>query len=336
MSIRRRSFPAGWIALLFLGLTTAGCAPTSFLVTPVPAKPDLVEKVVLRESIWATRKVALLDVEGLLQNTRPRSMLGQTDDNPVSVFADKLKRAADDDNVAAVVLRINSPGGTVTASDVMYREVLRFRERTGKPVIAALMDVAASGGYYVACAADQIYAHPTSVTGSIGVVMLLPDVSGTMTRIGMRMNVIKSGEMKDAGSMFRELSDEDRAVFQGMIDKLYARFLAVVTAARKNVEPQRLRTLADGRVYLGDEARRHGLVDQIGDLRAAIAAAKRQAGLADAKIKVVQYSRSYVHRPNIYARGDAPPAQVNLIHVDLPQWLTGPAPQFLYVWAPGW
>ena len=216
MGISRRWSVGGCAALLTLLLVAAGCAPTSFLVTPVPAKQDLVEKVVLRESVWATKKVALVDVDGVLQNARPRSMLGSTDDNPVSVFADKLKQAADDDNVKAVVLRINSPGGTVTASDVMYREVIRFRERTGKPVIAAMMDVAASGGYYIACAADRVYAHPTSVTGSIGVVMLLPDVSGTMNRIGMQMNVIKSGRMKDAGSMFRQMSEQDRdAAFGG-------------------------------------------------------------------------------------------------------------------------
>ena len=336
MRMPRRWFLGGIFALLMVSLLASGCAPTSFLVTPVPAKRDLVEKVVQRESVWATQKVALIDVDGMLQNTRPRSMLGQTDDNPVSVFADKLKQAADDKNVAAVVLRINSPGGTVTASDIMYREVIRFRERTGKPVIAAMMDVAASGGYYIACAADRVYAHPTSVTGSIGVVMLLPDVSGTMSRIGMQVNVIKSGKMKDAGSMFREMSEQDRAVFQGMIDTLYGRFLEVVTEARRDVEPERIRALADGRVYLGGEAREHGLVDEIGDLRAAIVAAKDHAGLSEEAIKVVQYSRPYAHRPNIYARGDVPPAQVNLINVDLPEWLTGPAPQFLYVWAPGW
>jgi protease-4 len=136
--------------------------------------------------------------------------------------------------------------------------------------------------------------------------------------------------------MFRQMSEQDRAVFQGMIDTLYGRFLEVVTRARRDVAPERLRALADGRVYLGEEALANGLIDEIGDLRAAIGAAKERAGLGGVEIKVVQYSRPYAHRPNIYARGDTPPAQVNVINVDLPEWLTGPAPQFMYVWAPGW
>ena len=133
-----------------------------------------------------------------------------------------------DKDVRAVVLRINSPGGGVTATDLMYGEVLRFRAQTGKPVIAAMLDVAASGGYYLACAADTIYAQPTTVTGSIGVIMMAPEFAGTMQKIGVRVNVIKSGEMKDMGSPFREMNEQDRAVLQGLIDGMYARFLDVV------------------------------------------------------------------------------------------------------------
>jgi protease-4 len=321
---------------LVLLAALAGCAPTSYLITPVSPKPELVEEVVIRESAWATKKIALLDIDGVLTNARSSSLLGAPGENPVSLFIEKLDRAAKDDNVRAVVLRINSPGGSVTASDIMYTELRSFRQRTGKPVIAAMLDIAASGGYYVACAADRIYASPTTVTGSIGVIMLAPEFSGTMSKIGARVNVIKSGDMKDAGSPFREMTEKDRAVFQGLIDKMYDRFLTVAATSRKSIPPERLRELADGRVYFGPEAKELGLVDEIGSLHDALAASKHAANLDQQSVKVVQYSRPYAYRANIYAYGDTPPAQVNLVNIGLPEWLTNPTPQFLYLWAPGW
>ncbi|MCK4341746.1 MAG: signal peptide peptidase SppA [Phycisphaerae bacterium] len=328
------------IGLAFCGLFVAGlllgCAPPSFLITPVPARQKLVEHVVERESVWATRKIALIDVDGVLTNARSSSLFGAVGENPVAVFTEKLDQAAADRHVRAVVIRINSPGGGVTASDLMYTELCRFRARSGKPVIAALLDIATSGGYYLACAADEIYAHPTTVTGSIGVIMLAPEFSGTMRKLGIQVNAIKSGDLKDAGSPFHEMSAEERAVFQGLIDQMYTRFFKVVARARGGIEPERLRKLADGRVYLGCEARENGLVDEIGTPRDAIRAAKRAAGLADKPIKVVQYSRPYLHRPNVYARTDQPPGQVNLVNIALPDWLDHPAPRFMYLWAPGW
>jgi len=313
----------------------AGCGPTSFLITPVSVKQPLTEEVVLREGPWATKKVVLLDVDGVLQNTRASSLLGAAGENPVSLFAEKLDQAARDKDVHAVVLRINSPGGGVTATDLMYTELRNFREKSGKPIVAALLDVAASGGYYLACAADRIYAQPTSVTGSIGVIMLTPDISGTMTKIGMKMNVIKSGPLKDMGSLFREMSAADQAAFQSLIDGMYARFLDVVGRARSRLSPDQVRTLADGRVYLAAEAKERGLIDEIGTLRDALTAAKQAAGLADTKVKVVQYGRPLAYRPNVYAQADGPAAPVNVVNVQLPDWLRSPAPQLMYLWAPG-
>jgi len=319
---------------LFLAL--AGCAPVSFLITPVPHAKDLVESEVIRESIWANQKVALLDVDGLLRNERDRSLLGSPGENPVSLFKEKLDKAAADDRVKAVIVRINSPGGSVTATDLMFTELRRFKQKTGKPVIASMLDVAASGGYYIACAADRIYAHPTTVTGSIGVVMVAPEFSGTMGKLGIRANIIKSSELKDAGSPFREMTENDRALFQRLIDKMYERFLSVVAAARSGISEQRLNEIADGRVYLAAEAKAQGLVDEIGTLHDALAAAKTAAGLGEKPVIVVEYARPLLHRPNIYARGPDVPTQVNLINVELPAWLKSPAPQFMYLWAPGW
>jgi protease-4 len=218
----------------------------------------------------------------------------------------------------------------------MYAEVLRFRQRTDKPVVASLLDVAASGGYYVACAADRIYAHPTTITGSIGVIMVSPEFSGTLRKIGAEVNVIKSGELKDMGSLFREMNEQDRAVFQELIDGMYGRFLSVVAQAHPQLEVAALKKLADGRVYLGPQAKELGLVHEVGSLRDALGAAKKAAGLGDRPVLVIEYARPIDYRPNIYAQNDAPPAQVNLVNVNLPGWLTGPAPQLMYLWAPGW
>lgn len=325
-----------FLTCLFLLFPLAGCSPMSFLITPVPVSKDLVENVVLRESLWARRKIALVEVDGVLRNDRPTSLLSSPGENPVSLFKEKLDKAARDKQVKAVVLRINSPGGGVTASDLMYEEVRRFKQRTGKPVVACMLDVAASGGYYIACAADKIYAQPTTVTGSIGVIMIAPDFSGTMHKLGIRTNVIKSDDLKDAGSPFREMSEQDREVFQGIIDAMFGRFLQVVERGRPGLDSAEVRRLADGRVYLGPEALREGLIDAVGSLHEALADAKSKAGLEKEPVAVVEYARPLAHRPNIYAEAPNGPAEVNLINVDLSDLLNNTAPRFMYLWAPGW
>jgi protease-4 len=321
---------------MLLSLLGTGCGNMSFLITPVPAPRALEEQVIMREARLARSKIALIDVDGVLENRRDRSLTGLIGENPVAFFKEKLDRAARDKRVVAVVVRINSPGGSVTASDLMYTELARFRESSGKPAIASMMDVAASGGYYLACAADRIFAHPTTVTGSIGVIMLLPEFTGTMEMLGVRMRTFKSGDMKDAGSIFREMDPEERALFQNLIMQMYQRFLTVVERGRANVPPERLAGLADGRVFLAPDAADLGLIDEVGTLRDAIRAAKEAAGLGDKPVLVVRYTRPLQHRPNIYATAPAMPAQVNVLNLDLPRWFQGPAPEFMYLWAPGW
>lgn len=321
------------LGVAIAALLAAGCAPGGLLITPVSASRALQEKVVSRESVWAERKIALLDVDGVLTNARPSSLLGSEGDNPVARFKEKLDKAARDERVDAVVLRINSPGGGVTASDLMYNEVKSFRQRTGKPVIACMLDLAASGGYYIACAADRIYAHPTTVTGSIGVIMITPDLTGLMSKVGVQTNVIKSGDMKDAGSPFRPMRDQDRQLYQNLINSMYERFLDVVAAARTSLTRDQIRTLADGRVYLAPDARQKGLIDEIGTLQDAIGAAKTAAKV-EKPVLVVQYSLGHVYRQNVYAEAPGGPGPINLINVELPKWLNGASPEFLYLWAP--
>lgn len=321
---------------LTLLITTAGCAPVSFLITPVAANRALSERVVSSESYFATDRIAIIELEGTIQNGAQNSLLGGISENPVALFAEKLQLAASDRRVKAIVIRINTPGGAVTASDLMYRELLRFKQNTRKPVIAAMLDLATSGGYYVACAADQIYATPSTVTGSIGVLMFIPEFSETMQKLGITANIMKSGELKDAGSPFRTMNKTERAVFQRMIDAMYSQFLAVVDAGRPNLSPDQIRPLADGRVYLGPQALELGLIDHLGDLRDAINAARAAAELDNRKIKIVQYARAPAYRPNVYAQAPHPQhrGDINLINIDTTSLTLPATPQFLYLWAP--
>jgi len=277
-------------------------------------------------------KILLLDLSGLLAEDVVSFSIGAPPPR-VPLLArvrEELQKAGEDDRIRALIVRINSPGGTITASDVVYHELLAFKERKKVPVIAAIMDVGASGGYYAALAADTIVVNPTTITGSIGVVMVTINAQGLLEKIGVTPVAIKSGPMKDAGSPFRPLTDQERAVFQGMIDDFYGRFVALIVQSRKMPE-DRVRSLADGRIYTADQALRLGLVDRIGYLEDVVALARERAGLTEAK--VVMYHRPKEYRTNIYS---ATPAATNAesTFAQFAAALGGAGPRFLYLWWP--
>jgi protease-4 len=263
-------------------------------------------------------------------NARNSSLL-DSGDNPVALFKEKLDAAAKDKRVKAVVLRINSPGGAVTASDIMYQELLHFREKTGKPVVACMMDVAASGAYYLAMGADHIVAHPTTVTGSIGVIMSLYNASGLFHMIGVTSVPIKSGPNKDIGNPARPMTDEERAILQTMVNSFYEQFVQVVVRGR-GISEDRVRPLADGRVYTGIDAQKLGLVDRIGYLDDAINTAKELACIQDAAI--IAYDRCDGYRGSIYSAMPQIPKEFN-IKLDLLGLGNRNGPVFLYIWEPG-
>ena len=221
-----------------------------------------------------------------------------------------------------MVLRINSPGGGVTASDTLYHELRKFKEETGVKIVAHITDVGASGAYYVALAADAITAQPTSVTGSIGVIMYSVDVTGLMQKIGVRTVEIASAEKKGLGSPFRTLSADERKIFQDFIDSLYGRFTGLIVEGRK-MSPEAVRKMADGRIFTSTEAKAGGLIDGVGYLEDAIELAKKQANLP--KAKVVTYFRPGEYKANIYS--------LSLIDLDLGD-LADPGAKFLYLWWP--
>jgi protease-4 len=319
-----------WL-LSLLAFSLTGCF-NGLLLKPACVDGPVQETVVAEADHWCCHdKVVLIDVEGLIVNARSSGLLG-SGENPTSLFRERLDAAADDKHVKAVVLRINSPGGAVTASDIMYQDLLRFRAQTGKPVIACMMDVAASGGYYVAMGCDRIYAHPTTVTGSIGVIMSLYNASGLFAMLGVKSDPIKSGPNKDIGNPGRPMTDDERAILQHMITGFYDQFVQVVVKGRPELTEERVRVLADGRVYTGLEAKKLGLVDEIGYLDDAIQAALDMAGLKDAK--VIAYDKCDGYRGSIYAAAPHIPREIS-VKLDIPG-LSGPGgAAFMYLWEPG-
>jgi protease-4 len=182
----------------------------------------------------------------------------------------------EDDEIQAVVVRVDSPGGAVAPSQEIYTEVKRLAEK--KHVVVSMGGVAASGGYYLAAPADRIFANPGTLTGSIGVISQIPNIAGITEKLGFEMNTVKSGEAKDAGNPFRAFTDEDRAIFQAMIDKVYLQFVRAVAEGRELPE-DKVREVADGRVITGEDALALGLVDEMGNFRDAVSAAAKMAGI---------------------------------------------------------
>ena len=279
-------------------------------------------------------KILLMDIAGFLTDdaTSPGLTIGSPPARvPLLVrVREELKKAAEDRKVRALVVKINSPGGTVTASDILYRELDLFRQRARIPIVALMMDVAASGGYYVALAADTVVAHPSTVTGSIGVIMVSFNAEGLMQKIGLTANTIKSGERKDMGSPFRALTPEERAIFQSVIDDLYGQFVAKVVD-RRRIAAETARGLADGRIYSADQALRQGLIDQVGYVPDAIDVARRAAGLEAAKVVVYRRPREY--RATYYAGAQG---SASLLDGPLGSFaaLAAGGPKFLYLWWP--
>ncbi len=228
-------------------------------------------------------KVAVVEVEGIIGADAAR---GLDTDGVIRV----LGEYRDDPAVRAVVLRINSPGGVVAPTQEIFTAVRRLREAK-KPVVASLGSVAASGGYYVAVAADRIYASPGTLTGSIGVVMQLANLEGLLKKVGVEYVVVKAGAYKDVGNMARAMTPEERRILQSLLDDVYDQFISAVADGR-GLDPQAVRAFAEGRIYSGRQAQSLKMVDDLGGLEDAIEAAAKMAGLP-AKPKVIYPRRRF-------------------------------------------
>jgi protease IV len=214
---------------------------------------------------FGSNQVAVIDLEGVIYDSKE--------------FTDELKELGGSSGVRAVVVRINSPGGGVAASQEMYQALRKFRLQSKKKVVVSMSSVAASGGYYVACAADRIFANPGTVTGSIGVIAEWYNYAELLKWAKLQEIVFKSGDFKDTGSPTRPLTEPERVYFQNLIHNMYGQFVRDVAAGRKMSEAS-VYKLADGRVYTGLEAKDNGLVDELGTLEDAVAAAGKMANIS--------------------------------------------------------
>jgi protease-4 len=276
-------------------------------------------------------RIALIDVDGLLLNM---DMTGfcSVGENPVSLFRERLDAAAADSQVRAIVVRINSPGGGVTATDIMWHDLRAFKARTGRPVVACLLDVAAGGGYYLATAADRIVAHPTTVTGGFGVILNLYDLQDAMAQFNIIGDPIKSGQNVDMGSPIAPLEEEQRELLQQMSDELHARFKQVVQAGRPSRRLQSEQDF-DGRIFTALQAQQRNLVDAIGYLDDAVALAGRLSGSLH-QVQVVFYHRPDDPARTPYAITPNAPLQQSMFPLNMPGLDRSRLPTFLYLWQP--
>jgi protease IV len=231
-------------------------------------------------------QVALVRVEGPIMDTRQ--------------FVEAIRAFAKDNRIRALVLRVDSPGGGVVASQELHDAVQDFR-KTGRPVVTSMGTVAASGGYYIAAPSDLIVANPGTLTGSIGVIMQTANVSQLLEKIGVSAITIKAGKNKDIGSPFRDMTDEERDLVQGVMDDIHDQFIRAVAEGRgrplEEIEP-----LADGRIFTGRQALQAGLVDELGNLETAIGRAGELAGI-EGRPRVIENTPSVIERLVADARG---------------------------------
>ena len=319
----RKLLVKGMQVLLVSALS--GCA---FVNVPLMQSPMPLEEQVLEGD--GARKILLIDISGTIsEQEKSAGLLGRSEPSMVSLIRESLQKAEKDDRIAGLILRINSPGGTVTASDIIHHEIVEFRKRKLVPVLACIMSVGTSGGYYVAAAADEIIAHPTAVTGSIGVILMKFNVEGLMGKIGVEEQTVKSGDKKDILSPFRKATPEEVKLGQEIIDRFYGRFLDVIMARPGNsLSRDELRKLADGRIYTAGQALEGKLVDRIGYLDDVIASIRKLAG--DDRARVVSYYRPGTYKGSIYADAGEKSGALEMFS-GLNAFSAG---SFMYLWRP--
>ncbi|MGI6295163.1 MAG: signal peptide peptidase SppA [Armatimonadota bacterium] len=261
-----------WLIIAIV-VIVAACAGMSSFGGPVTERGD---------------HIALIRITGVITSGRSVTSMFSDSTTGSDDLIDQLEKARKSKSVKAIVLRINSPGGSPAASEEVYKELMRIRAAK-KPIYTSMADVAASGGYYIAAASDKIYADDSTLTGSIGVIWDVADMSGLFKKIGYSPQVVKSGKFKDIGSPNRPLTPEERALLQGIVMDTYEQFVNAVAKGRK-LPVGDVKKIADGRVFTGSQAKNVKLVDDIGGIQDTIAAAAKAGGIKG-EPKVVEYKK---------------------------------------------
>ncbi|MDF1662613.1 MAG: signal peptide peptidase SppA [Planctomycetota bacterium] len=273
-----------------------------------------------------TNRVLLLRCEGVIMSGGSSGLLGTPAPSMVKRIKNSLIRAAKDDTIKAIVLRVDSPGGGVTASDQIYDAILKYKKATNKPVIVSMGGICASGGYYVSAPADWIFAEPTTITGSIGVIMQGMNFSKLFDKYGIQDVSITSGPNKALLNSSAPIDEQHLKILQTTVDSMYGRFVEIVATGRKlSKEEIKAKNIADGRVFTADQALELKLVDQVGYLEAALEEAKKRAGDSGGQVF------EYVSQPTFLDLFQAK-AGVN-VQVG-PKELSVQGPRYLYLWKP--
>ena len=257
------------IGVAFLGMIFIGIC---FLIFASSLRPDRFEY----SYKGSGEKIAIVEVNDVIIFSEPT--------------VEQIKKFREDKSIKAIILRINSPGGGVAASQEIYEEVKKTRE-SGKIIVVSMGSIAASGGYYIACGSSLIIANPGTLTGSIGVIARFLSIKDLADKLGIKETTVKSGELKDAGSPFRDVNDKDKQYFQDIIDNTFAQFLDVVSKERK-IEKDSLMKYANGRVFTGLQAKEYGLIDSLGTFEDAVRITSRMAGI-EGEPKLVRKKRSF-------------------------------------------
>ena len=307
-----------------------GCA---FIRIPLfPSMQPLAEQVLEGEG---QAKILLLNISGFMSEKKKAKGLGFAQKTSlVAQIKEELQKAEGDSSIVGVIFKINSPGGTVTASDIIYHELMQFKKKTGVRIIACLTGLATSGGYYVASAADEIIAHPTTITGGIGVIAMKFNVEGLFAKIGVQEETIKSGDKKDIWSPFRPSTPEEREIMQTIIDQLHERFVKVVLAGRESLlSKEEIERLADGRIFTAGQALELKLIDRVGYLDDAVKEMKKTLKLEEAKL--ITYYRPGSYKGTIYSGFPVTSyKEINLIAINGGGIDPLSGLQFMYLWRP--
>lgn len=331
------------IPLALAALLLAGCSPLGLTVRLGPSNDQVVASQVFEVGEGpgkARDRVAMIVVRGLITDTPTTGLLGSSS-APIDDMVAEFKMAADDPNVRAVILRIDSPGGTVAGSETAYNEVRAFAEHSGKPVIVSLGEVATSGGYYLALAGDHIIAEPSTLTGSIGVLIPSFNASEGLDKLGIRTMFVTSGPNKDLANPLAPVQEGHYDILRGIVGEYYASFLSIVLRRRPGLLPDEVASATDGRVMTGDTAAAIGLVDSLGGVREAMDKAMEMTELERAVL--IRYGRRGNAPRTAYATSEVPTSlmadnSVSLLRVDggaLPTGALGLRPGVgYYVWIP--
>jgi protease IV len=252
------------------------------------SEEEFVEEIV--EEGNSLKSIVVLHVDGVIQDAPEAASFFQTPGYNHRQFLKMLEKAGEDQNVKGIIIRVNSPGGGVVESAEIHDEIIDIQTTYKKPIYISMGNVAASGGYYISAPAQKIYAHPATMTGSLGVIMQTLNYSELAENFGVKWETIKSGAHKDIGSPTREMTEKEREILQSMVDNSYEEFVEIIADGRE-LTKEKVKQIADGRIYDGRQAKQLNLVDELGDLEDTIIAMKEDLNNND--LKVIKYQTNY-------------------------------------------